>query len=376
MRIDAAVLDELGGPFTITELELEQPRPDEILVRLAGTGICHTDVKVASGYRGPPVPVVLGHEGAGVVVEIGDEVSSVAPGDAVVLSFPHCGRCRNCTSGRPAVCHHFQQLSFGCSRPDGSSPLSRPDGGSTVHGSFFGQSSFATHAVTSERNAVRVEPGPATGHTELALLGPLGCGVSTGAGAVLNSLAVTAGSSLVVLGVGTVGLSAVMAARVAGADTIVAVDRHHHRLALAAELGATDAIDTGRIDADGLVEEILGRCGGGADHALDTTNVPALSSAGVACLAIGGSYGHVGGGGTELTVDTGHLLAGRTITGILQGDSDPRRFIPRLLELHAAGRFPFERLITTYDLADIDRAVADMRDGSTIKPVLRMPAGP
>ncbi len=365
MRIDAAVLNELAGEFTIEALDLEAPRAHEVRVEIAGVGICHTDVKMARGYRPVRLPLVLGHEGSGTVVDVGSEVTKVRPGDRVVLSFDSCGACEHCQSGHPAVCDLVDELTFGCARLDGSSPLKRD--GEVVHGCFFGQSSFSTIALATDRNTVRVDAD-----APLELLGPLGCGVQTGAGAVFNSLDVQPGTSLVVFGAGTVGLSAVMAARVVGAGTIVAVDRHPSRLSLAADLGATHTIDTSQVEGpDTLVAAVKAACGGGAHYALDTTNVVSLVEAAIGSLRVRGTYGHVGGGGTTIGVSTGHLLAGRTITGIIQGDSVPDVMIPRLIDLHRQGRFPFDRLVTFYEFGDINQAISDMQAGETVKPVLR-----
>jgi aryl-alcohol dehydrogenase len=366
--IRAAVLEQVGGGFRVDDLVLEPPRANEVVVEVAGVGICHTDVKVASGYRPLDVPVVLGHEGAGTVVDIGSDVTTVAPGDDVVISFNSCGRCANCIAGHPAICEQVDLLTFACHRPDdGSSPLRR--GTEIVHGYYFGQSSFATHAITTERNLAPIDATD----LDLALLGPLGCGVQTGAGAVMRVLQLERGATITVFGAGTVGLSAVMAAAVRGAGRIIAIDRHPARLDLATELGATHTIDASSLASTGLADAVREICGGGVTHAIDTTNVPEICRAAFESLSIGGSYAHVGGGGTTLEVDTSLLLAGRTIRGVLQGDSVPAEFIPELLELHRAGRFPFDRLITEYGLDDINRAVGDMDDGTTIKPVIRMP---
>jgi aryl-alcohol dehydrogenase len=369
-NIRAAILEEVGGVFQVEDLVLEAPRANEVVVEIAGVGICHTDLKVASGYRPLDVPVVLGHEGAGTVLEIGDDVTSVAVGDSVVISFNSCGRCANCSAGHPAICEQVDLLTFACRRPDdGSSPLRRE--AEIVHGYFFGQSSFATHAITTERNLAKID---ASGH-DLALLGPLGCGVQTGAGAVMRVLQPGPGATIAVFGVGTVGLSAVMAAAILGVGEIVAVDQLPARLELATELGATQTIDTSSLGPTPLIDAVREICGRGAEYTIDTTNVPEICRAAFESLCIGGSYAHVGGGGTRLEVDTSVLLAGRTIQGVLQGDSVPAEFIPELLELHRDGRFPFDRLITEYGLDDINDAVSDMRDGTTIKPVLRMVGG-
>ncbi|MFC6726023.1 alcohol dehydrogenase catalytic domain-containing protein, partial [Halobium palmae] len=237
MEIEAAVVRETEGPFEIETVTLEEPRAGEVLVRVVGAGICHTDLSVRDGNYPPEPPVVLGHEGSGVVESVGDDVTSVEPGDRVAMTFDYDGTCSNCRQGDVAYCESFFERNFGGARvEDGSSPVS--DDGETLNANFFGQSSFATHAVAHEENVV-----PVADDVPLELVGPLGCGVQTGAGAVMNSLDVEHGSSLVVFGAGTVGLSAVMAGRVVGATTIVAVDVVESRLDLASELGATATVN-------------------------------------------------------------------------------------------------------------------------------------
>src|ERR1017187_5505650 len=254
--IRAAVLREPGCPLKIERLEMECPRDDEVLVRMVASGICHTDIDYCE--NGGSGPVVLGHEGAGVVERIGTMGKGFKPGDHVVLSYQSCGCCRPCRRGHPAVCERFWEANFGFARLDGTNALR---GG--VRGHFFGQSSFATHALATVRNLVKV-PKP----LPLALLAPLGCGLQTGAGTVMNSLAVRSGSSIAVFGTGSVGLAAVMAARILKAKTIIAVDINHHRLKLARKLGATHSINNRRSDIAGSIKSITG---GGVDYVVVST---------------------------------------------------------------------------------------------------------
>jgi aryl-alcohol dehydrogenase len=201
-HVKAAVVREKSGPFTIDELELSAPRSDEVLVRIVGVGICHTDLVCRDQYFPVPLPCVLGHEGSGVVEQIGSDVAGLAPGDHVVLSYASCGVCSSCLQGLPSYCLDLYAHNFLGTRPDGSTALSQD--GRPIHGHFFSQSSFATCAVAHARNTVKV---------------PLGCGIQTGAGAVMNSLKPQAGSSIAVFGAGSVGLSAVVAARLVGCAT-------------------------------------------------------------------------------------------------------------------------------------------------------------
>jgi aryl-alcohol dehydrogenase len=309
---------------------------------------------------------VLGHEGVGVVERIGSAVTKVSPGDRVSMTFDSCGACPSCRTGRPSYCHTIFEHNFAAARPeDGTSCLSRD--GELIHGHFFGQSSFATHAVAGERNVVKIESPIGS---EIAA--PFGCGVQTGAGAVLTSLAVPAGSSIAVFGTGTVGLAAVMAGVVTGATTIVGVDIVPSRLELALELGATAVVDARTEDP---VERIRALTRGGANFALETTGVPAVLRQAVDCTAPLGECGVIGAPafGSEVVLDVNTILTGgRVVRGIVEGDSVAELFIPRLMTLWEQGRFPVDRLVTTYDFDRINEAVEAAESGAVVKPVLLM----
>jgi len=366
-KITAAVIEKTGAPFVLQELELDGPRADEILVRIVAVGICQTDVHVRDRVQAPGPPMVLGHEGSGVVEEVGAAVTAVKPGDRVVLSYDACGQCKFCLSGRYTYCEHAMAINFGGSRLDGTNALHRAGG--EVHGHFFGQSSFATYALATERNVVKV---PAD--LPLELLGPLGCGLQTGAGAVLNSLRVPANASIAILGTGAVGLAAVMAARAAGANPIIGVDLVPKRLALATELGATHTIDARKEDIRKCIGEITK--GAGVDFVLEITAQPQMLKLAVELLAQCGTAGLIGGGvpGAEAPISMSRLLLGRAVRGIVQGDSIPRIFIPKLIEMYGRSQFPFDRLVRFYDFAQINQAVADAATGETNKPILRVSA--
>lgn len=365
MKIEAAVVEREGGQFGIETLELAAPQADEVLVRIAGVGVCHTDLVCRDQYFPVPLPCVFGHEGAGVVAAVGESVKSVKAGDHVVLSFSSCRECPNCIAGKPGYCHQLYQYNFLGTRVDGSSALSRD--GKTVHGHFFAQSSFGTHALASERNTVKVDSS-----VPLWLLGPLGCGVQTGAGAVINSLQPKAGTSIAIFGAGTVGLSAVMAARLCGCATIVAVDPVAARRERALELGATHAIDPKSEDP---VKRIQAITGSGANFSLECTGLPAVVRQAVESLTLTGICGLMGVSrlGTEIALDMNAILFGRGVRGIIEGDSIPQEFIPRLIELYRQGRFPFDKLITPYPFAKIQEAVEASEHGRVVKAVLRMP---
>lgn len=362
MKTRAAVVRTGQAGMAIEELDLAGPRPDEMLVRLVATGICHTDIVAASAGSPVPRPVVLGHEGAGTVEAVGQAVSGFAAGDHVVLSYASCGNCPSCVDHAPAYCFDMLPLNFGGSRADGTSPLSK--GGEMIHGSFFGQSSFAGFAICKARNAVKVRPD-----APLKLLGPLGCGVQTGAGAVLNVLRPGPGRSIAVFGTGAVGLSAVMAARLAGAGTIIAVDRVPQRLQLALELGATHALDASGGDT---VDEIMRLTGHGVDRTLNTTVSEAVLAQAVRCLAPRGICGTVAArAGQVLELEVRHvMLGGRQIRGVIQGDSTPGVLIPALIDLYMQGRFSFDRMVRFYPFERINEAIHDAESGATVKPIL------
>jgi aryl-alcohol dehydrogenase len=365
-EITAAVVREKGA-FELAPVVLDPPRDDEVLVRIVATGLCHTDLVVRDQVYPVPLPVVLGHEGAGIVEAVGSTVAKVAPGDHVAASFLPCGRCRPCLDGAPAGCANFNDMNFAGRRPDGSHALRLTDGDAVLHDRFFGQSSFATYAVINERNLVKVRAD-----APLELLGPLGCGVQTGAGTVLRALKVGAGSTFAVMGAGAVGLSAVMAARVAGATTIIAVDVLPARLELAAELGATHVVNGREQDA---VADIRRASGGGVDYALDTTGLPALIGQAVEALRQRGTAAVLGASKPDANI---HLPANafmqscKTLMGVVEGDSVPDVFVPQLLDLYMQGRFPFDRLVRFYDFDQISQAAADAESGATIKPIIRI----
>lgn len=366
MKIKAAIANEPGAPLSMTELDLDEPREDEILVRMVSSGVCHSDLVVRDRGSMPALPAVLGHEGAGVVERVGSSVHSLAPGDHVVLSFASCGRCAMCRRGHPAYCADFMPLNFSGRRPDGSAPLHQ--GREPVSGHFFGQSSFANYAVSPERCAVKV-----SADASLRDLGPLGCGIQTGAGAVLNALRATPGSSITIFGSGAVGLAALLAAVVAGCSTIVAIDKDKRRLDLAGELGATGTFQA----ADLQAAEVIDATEGGADFSVETTGVPSVARLAIETLRVGGAAAlhgapQPGDGGLDVSA----LPPGRTVTYLVEGDAVPQEFIPKLLRLQAKGQFPFEKLLRHYDFQHINQAIEDSSSGATIKPVLTFDDAP
>jgi aryl-alcohol dehydrogenase len=363
MDITAAVLRSTDGPYSIEQVELDAPGADEVLVRIVSAGMCHTDLlpRLPDGIW--PPPIITGHEGAGVVEAVGDGVEGISVGDHVVLTFDSCGACRGCTEGRPCYCETFLMRNMLGRRMDGSTGVRTADG-EEIASRWFGQSSFASHCLATARNVVVVDAD-----LPLEQMGPLGCGLLTGAGSILVGLDVQPGERLVVYGAGAVGLAAVMAGVVAGAETIIAVDLHEHRLELARELGATHTIDGSHGDAAG---QVLGLTGGGADVAFDTTGNAAVITGAIGALRLGGRLGLVGVQTAELVLDP-VALVGKTVTGILEGGGDPHELIPRLIALWREGRFPFDRLIETFPLDQIDAAEEASLSGRVVKPVLLPP---
>ena len=364
MKIQAAVAWEAGAPLAIEELDLDEPRDDEILVRVEAVGVCHTDESSRLGKLPVVYPIVLGHEGSGVVERAGKDVTAVQPGDRVLFTPDYCGRCRHCRLGYTPYCERVIAVTFTGTRADGS-PRARHDG-RPVRASFFGQSSFATHSLVTQRNVVPVPAG-----APLSYLAGLTCGVQTGAGAILNAMPAGPGRSVAVFGTGAVGLSAVMAAVAQGADEVIAIDRVAHRLALAAELGATQVIDTSGRELAEVTAQVTKLTGGGADTILDTTGNPQVIAAAVDSLATHGTASVITSSGAPVTIPPGALLLrGRSLRGVMGGHINPTVFIPRLLDLHRRGKFPFDRLVRNYPFTEVNQAIADSLSGAAIKPVL------
>lgn len=361
MRSPAAIARQADAPFTVEDIEIDTPRPDEVLVRMVASGICQSDLTFKSRLPAGSPPAVLGHEGAGVVEALGADVRDIELGDHVVLSFRHCERCEPCNAGRSPYCAQGYRLNMTGRRPDGSAVLHQ--NGDPLFGSFMGQSSFAGYAIASPDNIVVVDR-----NIDLAVAAPFGCSGQTGAGAVLNVLQPGTEASLVVFGVGAVGLAGVMAAAAKGVRTVVAVDPVASRRELAERVGATATLDPADADVVAALAELTR---GGATHAMDTSGIPDVIADGVRALASGGTLVVVALGPPQVNVSVRDLiLNGKTLRGSAMGDAVSARFIPDLLKLHVSGHFPMDQLVTTYKAADINQAVADAASGATVKPVL------
>jgi aryl-alcohol dehydrogenase len=368
MQITAAIVREPGANFTLEAVELDEPRADEILVRIAAVGVCHTDLVARDGIMPFSMPAVLGHEGAGTVEKVGSAVTKVAPGDRVAITFRSCGSCGRCRSGDPAYCYTMPMLNYIGMRPDGSKAIRQGD--VLVSSNFFGQSSFATHALTYQRNVLKLPDD-----IPFDIAAPLGCAVQTGAGGAMLALACPNGSSILITGGGAVGLSAVMGAAIQGCRIIIVVEPHAARRALAQQLGATHVVAPA--ESPDLAAAVRAIVPNGVDYGFDTTGRPEILTAVMGALAPKGVLGIVGipPAGTPVPGDLGAVLTlGQTVRGIIEGDSDPDVFLPVLIDHWRAGRLPLEKLIQAFPFDQINHAIVAQRNGDCVKVVLTLPS--
>lgn len=363
--ITAAVARKSGEDFTIEQLTIDEPRANEVLVKVVGVGICHTDLAAKEQHLPVELPAVLGHEGSGIIEKIGSEVTGLSVGDHVVLSFDSCGHCHSCNTDHPSYCNEFFPINFRCTRADGSRGLHQDNQDIASH--FFGQSSFGSYALASQSNVIKVRKD-----APLELLGPLGCGVLTGAGSVMKAMACEAGSRIVITGGGAVGLSAVLGALVQQCATIIVVEPHASRREIALSLGATHVIDP--MDTKDLTAEIRSIVPEGVNYVFDTTSLQSVMDGVVPAMSPGGLIGLVGvphPDASRISFDVLLLLTfGVSVMGITEGDVVPREFIPELIDLHMDNRFAFDKLCKTYRLTEINSAIIDQAKGGCIKPVL------
>ncbi len=363
MKVRAAVA-RAGQGLSIENCELAEPGEQEVRVKVEATGICHTDLIALSGNLGTPLPAVLGHEGVGRIEASGPGVTGFSTGQRVLMSFGACGGCSSCQRAEPAYCHQAMTLNLAGTRLDGSSPV-QGENGEPLTGHFFAQSSFATHCIARTTNLVALPDDIPAEH-----LAPLACSAQTGLSSVVTLLRPAAGSRLAVFGCGTVGLSAVIAARNLGCKVIVAIDRNPDRLALAKELGATHLLQGDMEALKAQFKDI-----GPVHNVFDTTGVPALIALGMASLLPQGKVllAGVSPTGTELKVDLQAMVfGGRSLAGTIEGNANPRDFIPDMVHWYREGKLPLDRLVRCYDFEQIDQAVEDLRSGAVVKPVLRM----
>ena len=375
MKIRAAVLREMGAnhpyaesqPLRIETLDLDPPGPGEVLVRIAAAGLCHSDLSVVNGSRPRPMPMAIGHEAAGVVVATGDHVDDLAPGDHVVMVFmPSCGHCLPCSEGRPALCEPGAAANGKGMLLSGEFRLHDGEDGELVH-HHLGCSAFADHAVVSRRSLVKVDKD-----LPLDIAALFGCAVLTGVGAVVNTAKVQPGQSVVIIGLGGVGLAALLGALAAGAAQVIAVDLSEDKLSLAKELGATATINPAYVDA---VAEVKALTNGGADFAFEFAGV---------VRALENAYAMTQRGGTTVTAGlpppdatlgvnvVGLVAEERTLKGSYIGTCVPVRDLPRYIALYRQGRLPVDRLLSgTISLDDINAGFDRLHDGSIARLVVR-----
>jgi len=354
------------GRWSIETLDVDEPGANEVLVRVVASGICQTDVHARDGFFPISCPAVFGHEGAGIVERVGAGVTTLAPGDHVIMANPSCGACPDCLSGFETYCSRAAQLKQSGFRSDGKS-VSFSRNGERIYGSFFQQSSFASHTLATARNTIRV-PDDAP----LEILAAFPCGVNTGAGAVLNVLHPQPGDSYVAFGTGTVGFAGLLAAKLSGCDPIIAVDLFDDRLALARSLGATHTVNAKHPQLVDEVRRLAGKRG--AQFCLEAAGFPEALRSAVEVLAPRGTACLVGSAraGVDVSMEMRTLQQGRVVRGCVQGESDVQQFLPHLIALYQDGQLPIERLVRHYKHEEINDAVDDMLAGKTIKAVLRI----
>lgn len=358
----AAVLDRPDAGFALGEIMLDSLRPDEIRVKIEACGVCHTDA-VCRHFI--PTPSVLGHEGVGIIEEVGANVRDLEPGQRVVLCYPFCGGCEACLKDEPFFCTHNAALSFSGRRLDGSPTAWR--NGEALSAAFFQQSSFAHHAIAPARSAVL-----APEDLDPAILAALPCGVSTGVGSMINAFALKPADRILIFGAGAVGLSAVLGAKIAGAAEIVICDLNQHRLALAAEFGATQTIRADDPDASEMLKSIAPT---GFGYVFDTSSAHNAWTMAMENLASGGLFGFVAVPQPmdEYSFRPIELMyrAGR-MQAVIQGSSVSRTLLPKLLQWRREGRLPVDRMIETFKFKSINEAFEASVRGQVVKPVLLM----
>ncbi|KAJ8119046.1 hypothetical protein OPT61_g95 [Boeremia exigua] len=377
ISVTAIVSDAPNGTHPVwrkEKVQLREPGEDELLVKIIASGICHTDIAISTFPEGvpgfQPYPKIMGHEGAGIVERVGSKISNVKKGDKVLLSFDYCSKddCRGCEDDTPGYCNEFHVRNL-----FNEADVYQVDNGKSAGGLFFGQSSFSSTALVKGTSVVNVEQ-LVKDEEELKLFAPMGCGYQTGAAAVTELANVGKKDAVVVYGLGGVGMSAVMAASVRGAHTIIGVDIVQSRLELAKEMGATHVIDSSNFkdlatDIPAAIREIAPK---GVNAVFDTTGVVPLISAAIPALHAKGQIVLIGVvNGKAMDLDLGALLNfGTAIRGCIEGNAKPSKFVPQMIEWYRQGKFPIEKLAKFYQSDDFEKALADMHTGSTIKPIL------
>jgi S-(hydroxymethyl)glutathione dehydrogenase/alcohol dehydrogenase len=367
MKMKAAILEQLNSPVVIDEVELDEPKDNEVLVKIAATGLCHTDLHCIKGDLAVPLPVVLGHESAGIVEKVGEGVSGLQPGDRVVLTVaPYCGKCPACMMGVPTSCETDPQTAMLMgTMADGTKRLRRKNGEELNH--FMAQSSFAEYAVVGESAAVKVRDDAPP---DVVCL--LGCGASTGVGAVINKARVKAGSSVAVFGCGGVGLAVIMAAKLVGAQPIFAVDLLDSKLEMARQFGATNLVNA---SSDDPVMKIAAECNGGVEYSFEVIGSPEVIT-----QAFHSVYPRPGGMavvlglapiGATFSIEAWRFMREVVITGCTAGSIRPKIDIPRYVDLFMSGRLPLDKLVSArYPIEKINEAISDASDGKIVRGVI------
>ncbi len=350
----AAVLYEVRSPLVIEEIEIDDPGPGQVMVRTVSSGVCHSDLHQIEGLWPADLPIVLGHEAAGIVEQAGEGVTYVQPGDHVVMNFiPFCGACRYCQEGRPVLC------------TDGRGTAEHLHKGGQRINVFISVSSFAERMVAPESGVVKVRDD-----APLDKLGIMGCAVATGVGAVLNTARVEAGSSVAVIGLGGVGLNVVQGAALVAADPIIAIDVLDGKLEMAGQFGATHFVNAAKEDP---VEAVRAITGGGADYAFEVVGSPEAVSQAFDMVHAGGEAVMVGLSPyrSRTQIDTLGLLGEKVLRGCTYGSIRPRVDIPRFVDLYLAGRLRLDELITrSYPLEGINEAFAAMKAGEVARGII------
>ena len=365
MKITAAVTRE-KGKISFETVELAEPKSNEVLVKMIACGICHTDIAVIEQFLPIQYPYVAGHEGVGIVEKVGEGVTEFKPGDRVAMSFPSCGLCDNCKQGKPWACEVNFVTMFGGNYRDGTKRMKGEDG--VEIGIMFGQGSFATYVIADQSNTVLMD---VDSDDQLAILCSLGCGIQTGAGAVLNRMKPRPGSTLAVFGCGNVGLAAVMAGKISGCSTIIAVHGRRGREE-ALKFGATHTISGRDEDVVARIMEITG--GKGVNYALESAGVPQMASTMLDSMARDGTAVLVsvtGPATIPVELERQIMNPSVTVTGAVEGCSNPKVFIPELVKFYKEGRLPIDGLNKFYEFKDLEQALHDCHEGAVIKPILK-----
>jgi aryl-alcohol dehydrogenase len=359
-RITAAVATKPKSPLELRELTLAEPEGNEILIKTVATGICHTDLLLRDGIFGPNLPVIPGHEGVGIVEAVGNDVKDLKIGDHVALSQSSCGYCSDCRRAHPMNCRNYVQYNLSGARPNGKRAILDAD----IASNFVGQSSFSSYILATENNAAKLPKD-----FDLKIAAPLGCGMATGAGTVMNAMQPPVGATMAVFGCGAVGLAAIMASKIRRCSVIIAVDMHDSRLEMAQSLGATHVISGKSKD---VVEQIQKITDGGADFTIDAVGLPVVVRNAISSARLGGHCALLGldSLGKEIPILLDWMAFNRKLQGVILGDQIPQIFIPQMVQLQQDGLFPFERFITHYPFEQINEAIADAESGKVIKPVL------